>query len=77
MARMNDQNARELIQAGAVAVGMGGWLVGDGSWGKSRLRSRSRILVNAVAGGAGLSLDACCGMCPGSAIVTDKEQAHE
>ncbi len=46
---MNDQNARELIQAGAVAVGMGGWLVGDGSWGKSRLRSRSRILVNAVA----------------------------
>ena len=47
---MNDQNARELIQAGAVAVGMGGWLVGDGSWGKSRLRSRARILVNAVAG---------------------------
>lgn len=45
---MNDQNARELIQAGAVAVGMGGWLVGDGSWGKSRLRSRARILVNAV-----------------------------
>ncbi len=50
---MNDQNARELIQAGAVAVGMGGWLVGDGSWGKSRLRSRARILVNAVAGAGG------------------------
>ena len=45
---MNDQNARELIQAGAVAVGMGGWLVGDGNWGRSRLRSRARILVNAV-----------------------------
>ena len=29
---MNDQNARELMQAGAVAVGMGGWLVGDGTW---------------------------------------------
>lgn len=50
---MNDQNARELIQAGALAVGMGGWLVGDGSWGKSRLRSRARILVNAVAGAGG------------------------
>ena len=50
---MNDQNARELIQAGAVAVGMGGWLVGDGSWGKSRLRSRARILVNALAGAPG------------------------
>ena len=47
---MNDQNARELVQAGAVAVGMGGWLVGDGTWGKSRLRSRARILVNAVDG---------------------------
>lgn len=45
---MDDQNAREFIQAGAVACGMGGWLVGDGSWSKSRLRSRARILVNAV-----------------------------
>ena len=44
------KNARELMQAGAVAVGMGGWLVGDGTWGKSRLRSRARILVNAVDG---------------------------
>ena len=50
---MNDHNARELMQAGAVAVGMGGWLVGDGSWGKSRLRSRARILVNAVSSGRG------------------------
>ncbi len=45
---MNDQNAREFLQAGAVACGMGGWLVGDGAWSKSRLRSRARILVNAV-----------------------------
>lgn len=45
---MNDQNARAFIQAGAVACGMGGWLVGDGNWSASRLRSRARILVNAV-----------------------------
>lgn len=46
---MDDQNAREFLLAGAVACGMGGWLVGDGAWSKSRLRSRARILVNAVA----------------------------
>ena len=46
---INDQNARAFILAGAVACGMGPWLVGDGSWGKSQLRSRARILVNAVA----------------------------
>ncbi len=45
---MNDQNARAFLGAGAVACGMGGWLVGDGTWSKSRLRSRARILVNAV-----------------------------
>lgn len=45
---MTDQNARAFLQAGAVACGMGGWLVGDGTWSKSRLRSRGRILVNAV-----------------------------
>jgi len=45
---MNDQNAREFILAGAVACGMGAWLVGDGSWSKSQLRSRARILANAV-----------------------------
>ena len=45
---INDQNARAFIQAGAAACGMGGWLVGDGTWSKSRLRSRARILVNAV-----------------------------
>ena len=45
---INDQNARDFLQAGAVACGMGGWLVGDGTWSKSKLRSRARILVNAV-----------------------------
>lgn len=45
---INDQNARAFLQAGAVACGMGGWLVGDGTWSKSQLRSRARILVNAV-----------------------------
>ena len=38
---MNDQNAREFMRAGAVACGMGGWLVGDGTWSRSRLRSRA------------------------------------
>ena len=46
---INDQNARAFMLAGAVACGMGPWLVGDGTWGKSQLRSRARILVNAVA----------------------------
>lgn len=50
---MDDQNARDFIRAGAVACGMGGWLVGDGTWSKSRLRSRARILVNAVASARG------------------------
>ena len=45
---MDDANAREFIAAGAVACGMGGWLVGDGTWSKSRLRSRARILVNCI-----------------------------
>ena len=50
---INDQNAREFIRAGAVACGMGPWLVGDGTWSKSQLRSRARILVNSVASGRG------------------------
>ena len=45
---MTDQNAREFLSAGAVACGMGGWLVGDGTWSRSKLRSRARILVNTV-----------------------------
>jgi 2-dehydro-3-deoxyphosphogluconate aldolase/(4S)-4-hydroxy-2-oxoglutarate aldolase len=46
---MDADNSRELVQAGAVAVGMAGWLSGDGTWPESRLRSRARILVNAIA----------------------------
>lgn len=46
---MNADNAREFIQAGAIAAGMSGWLTGDGSWPESRLRSRAHILVNAIA----------------------------
>ena len=45
---MTDQNAREFLLSGAVACGMGGWLVGDGTWSDSKLRSRARILVNTV-----------------------------
>lgn len=45
---MNDRNAREFLAAGAAACGMGPWLVGDGTWSKSKLRSRARILLNAV-----------------------------
>jgi len=45
---MHAENARAFIQAGAVACGMGGWLVGAGDWSKSRIRSRARLLVNAV-----------------------------
>lgn len=45
---IDDQNSAALIKAGAVAVGIGGWLVGDGSWTESRLRSRARVLRNAI-----------------------------
>jgi len=50
---MHADNAHDFIQAGAVAVGMSSWLTGDGTWNASRLRSRARILVNAVATGRG------------------------
>ena len=45
---MTDRNAGAFLSAGAMACGMGGWLVGDGTWSRSRLRSRARILVNTV-----------------------------
>jgi 2-dehydro-3-deoxyphosphogluconate aldolase/(4S)-4-hydroxy-2-oxoglutarate aldolase len=45
---MNEKNTQEMIHAGAVAVGMASWLTGDGSWTESRLRSRARLLKNAV-----------------------------
>lgn len=45
---MTDTNAQQFIQAGAVAAGMGGWLTGDGTWTDSKLRSRARVLLNAI-----------------------------
>ena len=42
------ENAQQFLHAGAVAVGIGGWLTGDGTWTESRLRSRARILMNAL-----------------------------
>ncbi|RMG86400.1 MAG: 2-dehydro-3-deoxyphosphogluconate aldolase [Chloroflexi bacterium] len=45
---MNDTNARQFIEAGAVACGMASWLTGDGTWPPSRVRSRAFVLRNAV-----------------------------
>jgi 2-dehydro-3-deoxyphosphogluconate aldolase/(4S)-4-hydroxy-2-oxoglutarate aldolase len=42
------QNAGEWMAAGAVAVGMGGWLIGDGE--PAGITERSREVVAAVAG---------------------------
>ena len=53
---MDADNAREFIQAGAIAVGMAAWLTGDGTWPESRLRSRARVLVNAVVSGQGTAI---------------------
>ncbi|MCU0514259.1 MAG: bifunctional 4-hydroxy-2-oxoglutarate aldolase/2-dehydro-3-deoxy-phosphogluconate aldolase [Anaerolineae bacterium] len=46
---MNEKNTQELMQAGAQAVGMAAWLTGDGTWTESRLRSRARLVTNAIA----------------------------
>lgn len=53
---MNADNARDFVQSGAIAVGMAGWLSGDGTWPESRLRSRARVLVNSVISGQGTAL---------------------
>ena len=45
---MNAENARAFIQAGAVAVGMGGWLTGTGSTPPEAIRSRASMLKNAI-----------------------------
>ncbi len=45
---MDDVNARQFIEAGAIAAGMAGWLTGDGTWTESKLRSRAHILRNSV-----------------------------
>ena len=46
---MTAENAQQFLQSGALAVGMAGWLTGDGTWPESRLRSRAQVLRNAVA----------------------------
>lgn len=51
---MHADNARDFIQAGAMAVGMSGWLTGDGTWMPSKLRSRARVLVNGVRNAQGV-----------------------
>lgn len=45
---MTAENSQQLLQAGATALGMAGWLTGDGTWTESRLRSRAHLIVNAV-----------------------------
>lgn len=45
---MNAENGQQLLQAGAVALGMAAWLTGDGTWTESRLRSRAHLIVNTV-----------------------------
>jgi len=45
---MNAENAQQFLQAGATALGMAGWLTGDGTWPESRLRSRAHLVMNAV-----------------------------
>lgn len=41
---MNDINARQFLEAGAVACGMANWLTGDGTWPTERIQARARIL---------------------------------
>jgi 2-dehydro-3-deoxyphosphogluconate aldolase/(4S)-4-hydroxy-2-oxoglutarate aldolase len=46
---MTADNAGEFIKAGAVTAGMAAWLTGDGTWTESKLRSRARLVKNAIA----------------------------
>lgn len=45
---MNAENAGSFIRAGAKAVGMAGWLSGDGTWTAEVLRDRARQLRQAI-----------------------------
>jgi 2-dehydro-3-deoxyphosphogluconate aldolase/(4S)-4-hydroxy-2-oxoglutarate aldolase len=45
---MNERNTTEFLRAGAVAVGMGNWLTGDGTWSQDRIRERARLLNAAI-----------------------------
>lgn len=46
---MNLENAQAFIKAGAVAVGMGNWLCGDGTTPAPLIQSRAKQLVEALA----------------------------
>lgn len=45
---MNERNTIEFLRAGALAVGMGGWLTGDGTWSTDQIRQRARTLKAAI-----------------------------
>jgi 2-dehydro-3-deoxyphosphogluconate aldolase / (4S)-4-hydroxy-2-oxoglutarate aldolase len=45
---MNERNTIEFLRAGAFAVGMGGWLTGDGTWSTDQIRQRARTLKAAI-----------------------------
>jgi 2-dehydro-3-deoxyphosphogluconate aldolase/(4S)-4-hydroxy-2-oxoglutarate aldolase len=45
---MNADNSFQFLQAGAVACGMAGWLTGDGTMSPDTIRSRARLLQDAV-----------------------------
>lgn len=46
---VNADNTPAFLDAGAIAIGMGGWLTGDGTWTPSKWRSRAQVLKNAIA----------------------------
>jgi len=45
---MNAENSAQFIKAGALAVGMGSWLTGDGTWTTQQLDARASTLTQAV-----------------------------
>jgi 2-dehydro-3-deoxyphosphogluconate aldolase/(4S)-4-hydroxy-2-oxoglutarate aldolase len=53
---VNAENTREFLKAGAVAIGMGGWLTGDGHTPLAHIRSRALQLQQAVAEARGAAV---------------------
>lgn len=45
---INEHNTVEFLKAGAVAVGMGNWLTGDGTWSTEQIRQRAQTLKKAI-----------------------------
>ncbi|MFW5708728.1 MAG: bifunctional 4-hydroxy-2-oxoglutarate aldolase/2-dehydro-3-deoxy-phosphogluconate aldolase [Chloroflexota bacterium] len=50
---INPENTRDLLKAGAVAVGMAGWLTGDGRMSAETMHQRARQLMSAVSAATG------------------------